>query len=118
MNRNLARLNRILLYCTDIQRLLGGSAVDEFLADPDKQYTISFLIVLCGENARSLDQSIKDRHPEIDWRSMVGMRNILVHVYYEADYDLIWKTVQERIPQLRTVVETELAALSPPESMP
>jgi len=43
---------------------------------------------------------ITDEHPEIEWRSMAGMRDRLIHGYFGVDYDLVWDVVKTKIPGL------------------
>ena len=59
-------------------------------------------IEIIGEATRALTQEFKDAHPEIPWRKIVGMRNILIHEYFRVDLEAVW-----------TVVENDLAILEP-----
>ena len=54
---------------------------------------------------------LRDLHPEIPWLEIVGMRNRLVHAYFEVDVELLWETVQRDIPDLISLIEP----LVPPE---
>ena len=60
-----------------------------------------------GEAARRLPQAFVDRHPEIPWRRIVGLRNRIVHDYFNVDLDLVWETIRGELPAL----ESELAGL-------
>jgi len=44
-------------------------------------------------------------HPEIPWRSIIGMRNQLVHKYDDVDLDVVWRVVQHEIPELIALIE-------------
>ena len=48
---------------------------------------------------------LRDLHPEIPWIEIVGMRNRLVHAYFEVDVELLWETVQRDIPKLISLIE-------------
>lgn len=59
--------------------------------------------VLC-ESAKRLDDELKAGHPEVDWRSVAGMRSVLVHDYFELDLEAIWDIVTRDLPVLKEAV--------------
>ncbi|MBM4273184.1 MAG: DUF86 domain-containing protein [Deltaproteobacteria bacterium] len=61
-----------------------------------------------GEAARTLSSGFKDKHPQIPWTRIVGMRNILVHHYFEIDLPVVWEVVEHELPQLKAQVEAIL----------
>jgi uncharacterized protein with HEPN domain len=65
-----------------------------------------------GEVARSLSPDFRDRHPEIPWAEIIGMRTILVHRYFDIDRDLVWSVVEEDLPALKARLD-HLVAQSP-----
>ena len=68
-------------------------------------------IELIGEAATRVPDSIRVQYPEIPWRSIVGIRNRIIHVYLGVDDDIIWSVIQEDIPlllpKLRGMLGTE-----------
>lgn len=81
----------------------------------DKDRKLALAIVKCieiiGEAAAKITAETRDAHPEVPWKAIVGMRNRLIHGYFEIDLDRIWNTVQSNLPPL---VEM-LAGIVPPE---
>ncbi|MBR2600996.1 DUF86 domain-containing protein [Candidatus Saccharibacteria bacterium] len=73
---------------------------DAFFADPYHQDTCSFYRLQIGENANSLSDKFVESHPEIEWRKIVGLRNIIAHEYGSVDNSLLWKIITENIPRL------------------
>jgi uncharacterized protein with HEPN domain len=66
--------------------------------------------------ARSLGaypQSIKDANPAVSWRAIAGMRHIIVHDYFEIDWDAVWEVTQRHVAVLKPQIEAILASLPP-----
>ncbi len=63
---------------------------------------------IIGEAARSLSSGLTDKYPEVPWGEIIGMRNILVHNYFEIDLEVVWGIVQNDLPPLKKQVETIL----------
>lgn len=63
---------------------------------------------ILGEAARALDDSFKAESPEIPWKQIIGMRNILVHHYFEIDTDLVWSVVENDLPVLKQRIQALL----------
>ena len=72
------------------------------------------LQVLC-ESTRRIDEPHKRRHPEIDWPSIAGMRNVLVHDYFEVDFETVWLVVTRDLPPLEKAMRAILAVLDEPQ---
>lgn len=69
------------------------------------------LIMIVGEAAARVSEETRLAYPDIAWRPIIGMRNHLVHAYFDVDLDIIWNTVVNRIPEL---LETLAAILELP----
>ena len=66
-------------------------------------------IEILGEAARGVTAELREAHPEVPWRRMVAMRNVLIHGYFDIDVDLVWSVAQHDLPklgaQVRAIVE-------------
>ena len=78
---------------------------ERFQADELVQTFMIHQILIIGEAARGLSEGLKARSPEVEWPIIVGMRNRLVHGYFEIDEAGVWKTVEDDIPKLKAQVE-------------
>jgi uncharacterized protein with HEPN domain len=81
--------------------------------DTDRQLVLALLksIEIIGEAAVAISAETIARYPEIPWRQMRGMRNRLVHGYYEVDLDVVWDTVAHNLGALLE----SLKRIAPPE---
>lgn len=68
------------------------------------------LQVLC-ESTQRLDAGHKTQHPEIHWASIAGMRNVLVHDYFDVDFQTVWDVVTRDLPGLDAAMRVILAEL-------
>ncbi|MDG2989870.1 DUF86 domain-containing protein [Candidatus Synechococcus calcipolaris G9] len=66
---------------------------------------------ILGEAARRLSDEFRQTHPEIDWRRIIGLRNILIHRYDEIRQQTIWTTVISELEPLLAQLETLLSSL-------
>ena len=65
---------------------------------------------IIGEAAKKVPDGFRDQHANIEWRSMAGMRDRLIHDYFGVDYELVWDVVRNRIPELRRQLAAVLEA--------
>jgi uncharacterized protein with HEPN domain len=57
-------------------------------------------VEIIGEAASKMSEETKLKYPEIPWKDIVGMRNRLIHGYFDIDIKLVWNTVHKNLPQL------------------
>ena len=82
---------------------IEGMDKQAFLADRRTQQAVILNLIVIGEAATRLLQghdAFVDRHPQIPWRSMKGMRNRIAHGYFDINLDVVWETVQTALPEL------------------
>lgn len=65
-------------------------------------------LMLIGEAANAISPDVKAQLPDVPWKEVIGMRNQLIHAYFEVNYKIIWITVTEDIPKLVSILETVL----------
>jgi uncharacterized protein with HEPN domain len=85
-----------------IERSVAGLHHDAFLKDDKTIDAVIRNLTVIGEAAYRLPDEFKDRHPEIPWHRIAGLRHRVVHDYFDVDLDLVWKIVENELPQLAT----------------
>jgi uncharacterized protein with HEPN domain len=78
-----------------------GFSYEQFERSRLVQDAVMREITIIGEAARHISSSLREANPEIPWSSIIGMRNILIHEYFEIDVPEVWKTVQVDLPVLK-----------------
>jgi uncharacterized protein with HEPN domain len=75
--------------------------------DSDRMLLLSLtkLIEIIGEAANKISVETKNNHPEVDWPSIIGMRNKLSHGYFDIDNDIVWATITDDLPPLIETLE-------------
>ncbi len=95
----------------EAQKIVGGKTRDDYDMDRMLQLSILHLVQTIGEAATKVSRQTRVRHPAIPWEQIIGMRNIIVHRYDDADDNVVWKTVTDDLAPLIA----ELERMLPPE---
>ena len=104
MKSDIFILKRILGYCENIiddMKRTGVTDEISFMEDTMLQRSCAFCISQIGEDVKKLSPKIKEENPQVDWRGIAGLRDIIVHAYGNVRQRSIWKTVSEEVPVLK-----------------
>lgn len=111
----MSRDNEYLLDILEAAKLalayVSGKTREEFLADTQCQDAVIRRLKIIGEASRRLSDQTRAAFPDLPWRAMVGMRNILIHEHDDVDLIAVWDTVHINLPS----VVTTLQHVVPPE---
>lgn len=94
-------LNHILECLDLIEEYVKGKTHADFLASTQLQDAIIRRIEIIGEASKGIPPQIKDRHQEIPWKRVAGMRDILIHEYFGVDLELTWRAVVKELPDFK-----------------
>ena len=63
---------------------------------------------IIGEASRNLPAAVKNRIPDIEWKKISGLRNILIHEYFGVDVEILWDIVKNKLPELKKTISSYL----------
>ena len=95
-----ARVEDILLAIEIIQKRIGGLEFSAFENDPVLSESVIYQLIVIGEAAANIPSDIKQLAPELPWRQMTDMRNIMAHAYFRVKLDIVWETARDNLPPL------------------
>ena len=110
-SRTRLALEHMLDAVTDLRALLAGKGRAEFVADRLCQRGVERCLEVMSEASRRLPAQLKAAHPDIQWRKIAGIGNVLRHDYDEIDAGVVWRTATVEIEPLARLVQALLAGL-------
>lgn len=113
-------LQDILSAAESIEAFLGDMTEADFRADDKTASAVIQKLEVIGEATKSIPPEWSQAYPVVPWRDMAGMRDRLIHAYFEVDHGLVWRTIKKRLPEIlphvrRMLVQYRPAPPSPPE---
>lgn len=98
------RLLHIKQAIDNINQFLSGKSAEDFLTDQMLYFAIVKNLEIIGEAAYMLTLEFREAHAETDWKDIIHMRHILVHGYYQIDSRIVWVTIKNDLPTLKTQI--------------
>ncbi|MEW6200760.1 MAG: DUF86 domain-containing protein [bacterium] len=88
-----------------IEEFAGDMSFEEFVRDEKTKSAVVREIEVMGEATKNIPKAIRERHKDIPWGDMTGMRDKIIHFYFGVDYEIIWKVVKKRLPEIKSMIE-------------
>jgi uncharacterized protein with HEPN domain len=97
-------------FALEVVQTTARSSVEEYVSDHVVRRSVERSLELIAEAAKQVSADFREAHPEIPWRSIIGLRNVLAHQYGRVDALEVWRVATVEVPLLLE----RLAALLPP----
>ena len=105
MRHENALLLDMLLAAREAQEIACGATLSDFRQNRTLQLAIVKAVEIVGEAASRISAETRELNPDIPWADIVGMRNRLVHGYFDINLVRVWETVEQDIPRLIVQLE-------------
>jgi len=94
----------ILNTAQSIEKFVNGLSYEEFVEDQKTVFAVIQGFEIIGEASKNIPKEIQKIYPEVDWQSMIKMRDLLIHHYFGTQYSILWDTIKNRLPGLITIL--------------
>ena len=84
-----------------IENFVKGVTYNDFINNEMMYEAVIRKLGIIGEACNNLSKEIKDKHTEIPWREIIGMRNIIIHNYLGVDLKIIWTSIKKDVPEFK-----------------
>lgn len=106
-------INHILEEIEFLKKISMDLEIEDLMDDEILKRAIPRSLEIIGEAAKSISDNLKNKHPEIEWRKITGLRDKLIHAYFGIDWDIVWDVLKNRLSgmeeSLRNLKEKEFS---------
>ena len=98
-------LHHILDAIESIENYTKGMSENEFLSNSMTHDAVVRQIEIIGEAARNVSDQFQNKYPKLPWAKMIGIRNKIIHEYFNVNYAIVWDTVKDDLPSLKKTIK-------------
>ena len=103
-------LRHIIDSCERIERYMEGVSKDKFFETELLQDAVIRQLEIMGEAASNLSDDLRLSNPQVPWRQIIGLRNRVIHAYFEVNLQIIWEIIKGDLPVLKQEIERILGS--------
>ena len=98
-------LEDILRATEKIEKYTNGLDCERFRSDEKSVDAVIRNLEIIGEASKNIPAELKDKFPQIPWKKMMGLRNIVAHEYFGVDLNIIWEIASKNLPGVKPEIE-------------
>jgi uncharacterized protein with HEPN domain len=107
-------LKEILEQIFSAQKYIKGKNQNSFMRSSLHKAAVVRTLEVIGEAARQISEPTRIKLPQIPWNQMIGMRNRLIHGYFDVDYEIVWQVAKNELPKLTAALDRSVLLIAPP----
>ena len=88
-----------------IEEFIGNMDFKKFIEDDKTKSAVVRKLEIIGEATKNIPKLIRQKYKELPWSDMAGMRDKIAHFYFGIDYEIVWKVIKERLPEIKPVIQ-------------
>src|ERR1700741_3844559 len=104
-------INDILEAIEKIEIYTQVMSYDQFIKDEKTKDAVIRNLEVIGEAAKNIPSTIKEKHPDINWKAISGMRDKLIHEYFGVSFPIVWETIKSDLPFFKAGIKEVLKDL-------
>jgi uncharacterized protein with HEPN domain len=84
-----------------IEEFVGSMDFDEFVGDDKTASAVVRKLEIIGEASKNIPKPIQQKYEKLPWKEMARMRDKISHAYFGVDYEIVWKVIKEKLPEIK-----------------
>ena len=93
---------------SQIDGFVGDMEFKDFVSDDKTSSAVVRKLEIIGEAAKNIPKEITQKYKELPWSDMARMRDKIIHAYFGVDYEIVWKTIKERLSEIKPKIDNIL----------
>ncbi len=82
----------------DIESFSKNISKESLSKNKLRRNALARCLEIIGEAVKNIPTNIREKYPEIEWRKIAGLRDIIIHAYFDVDVDIVWEIINKDIP--------------------
>ena len=95
----------ILESIENIEDFVAGFSKEDFWDDKKTQDAVIRNIEIIGEAVKNIPEIIRQKYPNVEWKKIAGIRDILIHNYLGTDLEIVWGIIKNNLPKLKKEIK-------------